>query len=182
MCLLRKCNFLPIISVLCQWSVCIWNTESHLKERIYSSDQITTWILAMGWGGKLLTEEALRKRDQEFYIRYKKIQSDWSYECTANTVNIFERGITLPGRSEVSQAATAPYWSPFKLLNNIILENRYYRSYKRVFPYIIFNVHWWQQCRLFTGPYCYEWTNYKVRYHTFFRKVIAIHTIQILQM
>jgi hypothetical protein len=41
-------------------------------------------------------------------IRFKNVRSDWSYECTPNTVNVFETGITLPGRSEVSQAATTP--------------------------------------------------------------------------
>ena len=34
---------------------------------------------------------------------------DGTYICARNTVNVFETGTTLPGRSEVSLAATTPW-------------------------------------------------------------------------
>jgi len=46
--------------------------------------------------------------DRAFYIRFKTVHSDCSYECTASTVNVFETGITLPGRSEGSRAVATP--------------------------------------------------------------------------
>jgi len=39
---------------------------------------------------------------------FQTVHSDWSYECTPNTVNVFEKGITPPGRYVGSQAATTP--------------------------------------------------------------------------
>ena len=38
-----------------------------------------------------------------------KLHIAWSYACSPNTVNIFERDITLPDPSEASLAATTPY-------------------------------------------------------------------------
>jgi len=38
----------------------------------------------------------------------RTVRGHGTYKCTPNTVNVFETGITLPGRSEVSLAATAP--------------------------------------------------------------------------
>jgi len=43
-----------------------------------------------------------------YYIRFINVHSDWSYECTLNTVNVFEIGIALPVRSEGNLAATTP--------------------------------------------------------------------------
>jgi len=40
---------------------------------------------------------------------FHEVWSDWFYACTHSGVNVFERGRTLPGRSEVSQLATMPY-------------------------------------------------------------------------
>ena len=34
------------------------------------------------------------------FLFQKHVHSDWSYECTANRVDVFERGIMLPGHSK----------------------------------------------------------------------------------
>ena len=42
--------------------------------------------------------------------RLTDVCSDYSYECTADTVTAFERAMPLLGRSEMSVAVTTPYW------------------------------------------------------------------------
>jgi hypothetical protein len=66
-------------------------------------------LVCAGYRGKIVRGEALRTQHHDFNIRYKNFHSDWNYACTPNRVNVFETGITLPGRSEVSLAATTPY-------------------------------------------------------------------------
>jgi hypothetical protein len=39
-------------------------------------------------------------------VRFREVDSDWNFEYNPNGVNVSERDITLPGRSEVSLAAT----------------------------------------------------------------------------
>ena len=60
------------------------------------------------WGGKpsWLSVEALRAH--LFSVRFKNVHIACCYECPPNRVNVFERGITLPGRVEESLAATTP--------------------------------------------------------------------------
>jgi hypothetical protein len=43
-----------------------------------------------------------------FCIHFTNVRTDCSYECTPSSVNVFVKGITPPGRSELSQAATTP--------------------------------------------------------------------------
>jgi hypothetical protein len=43
-----------------------------------------------------------------FSTRFKNAHSKWSYQCTPYRVNVFGRGITLPGHAVVSLAATTP--------------------------------------------------------------------------
>ena len=52
-----------------------------------------------------LRGEALRAHRKAFSVRLKNVRSDRSYECTRNRVNVFDTGITLPGRSDLSLAA-----------------------------------------------------------------------------
>ena len=47
-------------------------------------------------------------RTHPFSVRFKNVHIACCYECPPNRVNVFERGITLPGRPEVSLAATTP--------------------------------------------------------------------------
>ena len=42
------------------------------------------------------------------HVYFKNVHSDWSYRFTPDKVNVSETVITLPGRSEVSLAATTP--------------------------------------------------------------------------
>ena len=44
--------------------------------------------------------------DEAFCICFKNVCSDWSYGYAPSTVNVFEKGVTLPGRSEVDSAVT----------------------------------------------------------------------------
>jgi hypothetical protein len=60
-----------------------------------------------------------------FCIFPKTSHSDWSYECTPNTVNAFERATTLPGHSELSLAATTPCRLQLRSASTIF--DHYYR-------------------------------------------------------
>jgi hypothetical protein len=42
------------------------------------------------------------------FCTFQNAHSNCSYDCTPSTVNVFETGITLPDRSQVSLAATTP--------------------------------------------------------------------------
>jgi len=62
---------------------------------MYSSDQMTWQLLAQGRSSTL--------------VEGKYVHIDWSYECTLKTVNVFVRGLTLPGHSEMSIMLPALY-------------------------------------------------------------------------
>jgi len=51
--------------------------------------------------------EVLHTHDRMFYVGFKNLTVT-SSECPPNRANVSETGITLPGRSEVSQAAATP--------------------------------------------------------------------------
>jgi hypothetical protein len=57
--------------------------------------------------GKLVRWETLRMR-QDSIICFKNVHSDGRYECTAYAVNVFEIGITLPGRSDGNLPVATP--------------------------------------------------------------------------
>jgi len=61
-----------------------------------------------GWRHKMVRGEALRTRHQAFSVHFKAVHSYWSCDCVPNGVHVFGTGITLPGRSEGSKAATTP--------------------------------------------------------------------------
>jgi hypothetical protein len=42
-------------------------------------------------------------------VHLKNIHRYWSYDCTPDTANVFEIGITLPGHSDASEAASTLY-------------------------------------------------------------------------
>jgi hypothetical protein len=66
-------------------------------------------LLAWGQRRRLVAWEAMRMLHQACSVRFKNVHIDRSYECTLNTVNVFERGMTLRGPSDVSLAvATLP--------------------------------------------------------------------------
>jgi hypothetical protein len=52
--------------------------------------------------------EDLHMRYQALYIIFTIVHRDCSNEYTPNTVNVFQRDVRLPGRYEVSLAATTP--------------------------------------------------------------------------
>jgi hypothetical protein len=72
---------------------------------VHSGDHAIRLLLVRGRRGKVIRMTALRTRYQAFYTRFKNVHNDWNYECTTNRVNVFEIGITLPGRYEASLAA-----------------------------------------------------------------------------
>jgi hypothetical protein len=45
---------------------------------------------------------------QTFSVCFKSVHIACCYECPQNRVDVFERGITLPGRAEVTLSATMP--------------------------------------------------------------------------
>ena len=53
----------------------------------------------------MLRGEALRAELHVFPYHFKNVHIDRNYKFAPNRVNVFETGITLPGRSEVSLAA-----------------------------------------------------------------------------
>jgi hypothetical protein len=50
-------------------------------------------------------KEALCMHHLMFSYHFKNVHSDLSCECTCNRVNVFERGVMLPGCLKVSLAA-----------------------------------------------------------------------------
>jgi len=70
------------------------------------------YLLVCGMGVKKQSVNigTLHRHHPAFCVRFKNIHCDWSYKCTPSTVNVFERGITLPGCSKVSLAVTSLYW------------------------------------------------------------------------
>jgi LIM domain-binding protein 1 len=72
------------------------------------SDHIICLLTVQGWRGMLVRKEALYVHLKVFSVCFKNVHSNRSYECDPDTVNVFERGITLPGHCEVSLAATTP--------------------------------------------------------------------------
>jgi hypothetical protein len=75
---------------------------------LYTTDHITCWLLAQEYRGNLIRGEALRTQYQALSISFKNVHNDWSYDCTPNTADVFEEGITLPGVPVVSLSATMP--------------------------------------------------------------------------
>lgn len=62
----------------------------------------------MEWRGNLVWGEVLRTHHQACHIRrFRNIDIELSYEYAPSRINIFETGVTLPGRAEISLAATA---------------------------------------------------------------------------
>jgi hypothetical protein len=65
-------------------------------------------FLGEGWRGNLVRGEVLRTHHQACHIRrFRNIDIELSYEYAPRSVNIFETGVTLPCRAEVSLTATA---------------------------------------------------------------------------
>jgi len=75
----------------------------------YSSGQITAYSLARKWRGKLVREGTTCTKRKMISLRFKNVDSDWSYKCAVREINVFETGKMLPGRSDVSLAATTPH-------------------------------------------------------------------------
>ena len=48
------------------------------------------------------------KKIRTHHRAFQKVCSAWTRGCTANTVNVFEISVALPGRSELSLAAVTP--------------------------------------------------------------------------
>jgi len=59
-----------------------------------------------GWRGKLVSGGALSLHHQVFSDHFKNVDSNWSYACAPDIVNVFEGGLMLPGCLELSLAAT----------------------------------------------------------------------------
>jgi len=59
------------------------------------------WLI--GWLDGLLVSWLVM-----YSARFTKVDSDCSYDCTLNTVNVFDTGITLHGRSDLGLAAATP--------------------------------------------------------------------------
>ena len=70
----------------------------------YSSGQITCYALAQGWTDKQLREQTLPIQHKTFPDLFKNVHSDT--KCTPKRVDVFERGMTLPGALTVSLVAT----------------------------------------------------------------------------
>ena len=62
--------------------------------------------MSLGWKGKLVKSGSTAHAS--VFGPFQKVHIACFYECPPNGVNVFERGITLPGRSELSLAATTP--------------------------------------------------------------------------
>jgi hypothetical protein len=56
----------------------------------------------------MLRGEALKAELQVLQYHFKNVHNDRNYKFAPKRGNIFETGITLPGRSEVSLAAATP--------------------------------------------------------------------------
>jgi hypothetical protein len=63
----------------------------------------------MGVKKQSVNRGTLHRHHPASCVRFKNVHSNWSYKCTPSTVNVFVRGKMLPGRSEVSLAATLLY-------------------------------------------------------------------------
>jgi len=50
-----------------------------------------------GWRGKLVSGGALSLHHQVFSDHFKNVDSNWSYACAPDIVNVFEGGLMLPG-------------------------------------------------------------------------------------
>ena len=100
-----------VVPFLCGWRnwVSCFITSSSLGLSQDSPRAAVTRLLdSYLWRGSVLKWEALSTNRTPFPIHFKNIHSYWSYKRTANTVNDFEIGITPPGRSDMSLAATTP--------------------------------------------------------------------------
>ena len=94
-----------------KWSLSVKLSTSECCECEVSNPPQTTYRCECWWCGvkrSAVGRHCLHCRNQASYIRSKNVNTAWSYESTANTGNVFETGITLPGRSELSLAVTTP--------------------------------------------------------------------------
>jgi len=95
-----------VVASAVQVSCTVWSSKrTALLER-------PQYLPAVGAG---VAQQALRGKalhtHHHVFHPFQNVHSDWSYEFTPNTVNTYDRGATLPGRWEVSLAATTPYLS-----------------------------------------------------------------------
>ena len=63
----------------------------------------------MGVKKQSVNRGTLHRHHPAFCVCFKNVHSDQNYKCTPSPVNVFERGITLPGHSEVSLAVNLLY-------------------------------------------------------------------------
>jgi hypothetical protein len=84
----------------------VWN--ENLKEERTLHVYIRRRVIEAEVKAKLARGAALCTPHQAFSFCLENIHSDWHCECTPNTANVFETGITLPGRSRVSLPAATP--------------------------------------------------------------------------
>lgn len=68
--------------------------------------------LVVGGAGRRVQaakKEPLRTHQQAFSSRFENVMCQLRYNLNSINVNVFERGVTLPGRSDGSLAAAMPY-------------------------------------------------------------------------
>jgi hypothetical protein len=107
--------------IYCTVHVPVWSTIQDHQSYINSSRTYSKNVgvhmpltisfagfLGKGWRGNLLRGEVLRTHYQACHIRrFRNIDIKLSCEYALRSVNIFETGVTFPGRAEASLAATA---------------------------------------------------------------------------
>jgi hypothetical protein len=71
----------------------------------YSVVDHITCKFVRGGDVKCWRGEALRAELHVFPYNFKNVHLDWNYKFAPNIVNVFETGVTLPGRCEMSLAA-----------------------------------------------------------------------------
>jgi len=58
----------------------------------------------------VVRKDARYMHQQVFHIYCNKVSHDWNYKCNLNKANVFEKGIPLPGWSEVILSVIPPRW------------------------------------------------------------------------
>jgi len=69
-------------------------------------------IVGLGQRCNQVRRETLLYTPQSIFCLFQKCPQ-WSYECTPNGVNVFERSVTLPDTSEMSLAMTIATLAPW---------------------------------------------------------------------
>jgi len=82
----------------------VW--EGNLEEERTQDVYTRRGVIEEGVKAKPARGAALCTDHQALPFCLCNIHSDWRSECTPNRANVFETGITLPGRSDVSLPAT----------------------------------------------------------------------------